>query len=67
MKSKFNDLGLAVLSATREPGRRYTCEDIADFCDVAPQTVRNIEARAMLKVRKALEKEKPDAGELEGT
>ena len=57
MKSDDIELGLAVLSALAEPGRVYSHVEIAAFCDCTPQTIHNIEKRALANAKKLLSKE----------
>jgi hypothetical protein len=48
-----------------EPGQRYSSEEIGAWCDCANQTMSNIEAGAMRKLRLALKKANLDKVELE--
>ena len=47
------DLGLAIARATFPPGHQCTYEEIAAFTGLAPSTIRNIEMRALVKLRAA--------------
>jgi len=48
------DLGLAIAHAACLPGQRRTLEEIASFCACRNQNIRQIEQRALRKLRKAL-------------
>ena len=48
------DLGLAVLSAVSPPGHQWTLRDIAEVCGCTAEAVRQIERRALQKLRAAL-------------
>lgn len=48
------DLGLAVLSIVNREGQRMTLEEIADVCECSIERVRQIEARALAKMRSRL-------------
>jgi Sigma-70, region 4 len=61
------DLALAVLSALRQPGERFTLEQIADFCGLSRERVRQIELSALRKLRKKLRKLKLSTSDLVGT
>ena len=50
------DLGLAVVSTMTKHGVCWTAEDLADVCNCHPQTILNIEAKALAKLRSALKK-----------
>jgi len=47
------DLGLAILSATRQ-GERLTPTEIAAYCDCTPGRIRQIENRALARLRRGL-------------
>ena len=49
------DLGLAILSAVRVPGVRYTRVEIAAFCGCTPQGIAVIERKALRKLQKRLQ------------
>jgi hypothetical protein len=49
------DLGLELLCLARKPGEYFTHEDISVWCGCSPQRIMQIEARALTKLRKALE------------
>jgi DNA-directed RNA polymerase sigma subunit (sigma70/sigma32) len=59
-KSRRIDLGLAVLSVLREPGKLYSLAEIAAWCDCTHEAIRVIEEKAMKKLRRALKKQAPD-------
>lgn len=44
------DLGLAVL-ATFHRGEKFTCAEIAAWCDCSPERIGQIEREALAKVR----------------
>ena len=46
-------LGLAILDATREPGRKHTCAEIAAYCDCTRGAISMIEWAALKKLRDA--------------
>lgn len=48
------DLGLAVLSVVNTGHQRMTLEDIADVCECSIERVRQIEERALKKLRARL-------------
>ena len=45
-------LGLAILDATREPGRRYTFDEIAAYCGCSKSTISMIEWYAIKKLQR---------------
>lgn len=45
------DLGLAILSVLRKPGQTLTSNDIAAWCDCSGQAIRQIEAKAIRRLR----------------
>ncbi len=55
-KSERINLGLAILSALAEPHAQLSCEDIAAWCDCDPESVKNIEHKAIAAVRRAMVK-----------
>lgn len=55
-KSERIDLGLAVLSTVAKPGEPLTWEDVAAWCDCHPEAIRQIERRALQKVRRRLQR-----------
>lgn len=46
------DLGLALLSVRREPGERFSHREIAAWCDCTEVRVRQIERKALMKLRR---------------
>lgn len=50
------DIALATMAADREPGRCYSCIEIAEACGCDSGTVRNIEQQALAKLRIRLKK-----------
>jgi hypothetical protein len=60
----FNSL-LATMAAERESGRIYSCAEIAEACGCDLNTVRNIEAKALVKLRRKLKRAGFEHGELE--
>jgi hypothetical protein len=50
------DIALATMAAEREPGRCYSCIEIAEACGCDSGTVRNIEQKALAKLRHALKR-----------
>jgi hypothetical protein len=50
------NLGIALLHALREPGKRCTVEEIAAWSDCSVQAVQQIEKAALEKLRRALRK-----------
>jgi hypothetical protein len=46
------DLGLAILGATALPGTCHTLDQIAAYCDCAPERIRQIEQKALRKLRR---------------
>lgn len=48
------DLGLAVLTVTRKPDKTYTHTQIAQACECSEVAIRQIERRALEKLRRAL-------------
>jgi hypothetical protein len=52
-KAHSIDLGLAILHALHQ-GERFSCADIAAWCDCSPRAIYDIEQRALGRVRKAL-------------
>jgi hypothetical protein len=55
-KTERINLGLDLAHLALNPGERLTCEDLAAWCDCTQQTIMNIEASALSKLRKALRK-----------
>ena len=53
-KTRGIDLGLAVLSAIRQPGERYSRYVIAAACDCCPQLISEIERQALKKLANRL-------------
>ena len=53
-KAQRIDLGLALLSFYAEPGEQYGYDEIAEWCDCTPEFIRQIEQRALKKLRVAL-------------
>ncbi len=51
------ELGLAVMGAVALPGQRYSCDEIAAFCECDEETIRNIEKKALAKMGKLLKRE----------
>jgi hypothetical protein len=45
------DLGLAISGALLRPGERRQATDIAAFCGCSPQNIRQLETRALKKLR----------------
>lgn len=56
-RSSRIDLGLAILSALRKPNQTLTSHDIAAWCDCTGQAIRQIEARALRRLRNRLNDE----------
>jgi hypothetical protein len=50
-------LGLAIAELCRKPGHRLTCDDIADFCGCSGAYIRQIEKRALRKLKVALKRQ----------
>jgi len=48
------DLGLAILHALSEPGRRHSCAGITAWCGCSAENTQGIEARALAKLRRLL-------------
>jgi hypothetical protein len=48
------DLGLALLSARRKPGEKFTHADIAAWCGCTPRYIGMVEQRALRKLRAAV-------------
>ncbi len=57
-KSDRIDLGLGILDACREPGKCYTQEEIAAWAGCSEAAVGQIEAKALAKLRRALQRAK---------
>ncbi len=55
-KSTRIDLGLDILLATR-PGEQLSCVEIAAYCNLTPERIRQIERKALAKLRRKLGKE----------
>jgi hypothetical protein len=51
------DLGIAVAHALN-PGRVLSLRDIASYADCSPETIAQIERKAMAKVREALRRQR---------
>jgi hypothetical protein len=64
-KKDRTDLGLELMRKWAKPGVRYSCEDIAAWCDCNPQNIQRIEKRAMKKLAAALKKAGMEKKELE--
>jgi len=56
-KGERIDLGLAIMAAMAEPGTCYTHEQIGNFAGCTGNAIRNIEARALKKLARALQKQ----------
>ena len=64
--SKRIDLALTTMAAEREPGRCYSYTEIAEACGCDSLTVKHIEAKALVKLRRKLKQSGFENGELEG-
>ncbi|MDE2020926.1 MAG: hypothetical protein KGJ13_11370 [Patescibacteria group bacterium] len=51
MSNQNIDLGLAVMCCYAHPGESYNREEIAAWCDCTKEAIRNIEAKALRKLR----------------
>jgi hypothetical protein len=59
------NLGLAILHTTREPGRRYSCVEIAQWCGCSRKNVQQIETRALARLSRLLRKAGVDRATLD--
>ena len=55
-KSARINLGIDLLHALREPGKRCTVEEIAAWCDCSEKAIILIEKKALAKLRRNLRK-----------
>lgn len=51
------DLGLALLAARAKRGEQFSVDEMAAWCDCNPNTILNIQAKAMAKVRRGLKRQ----------
>ena len=54
------DLGLAVVSTVTERGVCWSLEDLAQVCECSTEAIRQLEKRALAKLKRALKKAKLD-------
>jgi len=52
------DLGLAVASTLTERGVCWSLEDLAEVCECSTEAIRQLEKRALVKMRRALKRAK---------
>ena len=52
------DIGLAVASTLTERGVTWSLEDLAQVCECSTEAIRQLEKRALVKLRRALKRER---------
>jgi hypothetical protein len=56
-KSERIGLGLAILHAPHEPGECFSYTDIAEWCGCTPEAIKDIQEKALARLRRALERQ----------